>query len=396
MKTAKPNPNLIKFLSRKFSDSFTNLVIVNPSPKVITKNTIMLKKTISMNKKQQYLNFCGRFALFKMERFLFNSDISRILMRTPKISVVMPCFNEEQNLQILFEEIKSALRATGITYEVIFIDDGSTDSSFNVMEKIYLSNKNIVKVIKLKRNFGQTFAWHVGFKSAKGRYIVTMDCDLQNDPKDIKKLLTEINKSYDVVSGWRFNRKDDILKKFYSSVANLIRQRITDDKTHDSGCSLKIYKKEILERIELYGEMHRYITSILQLKGARIGEIKVNHRKRQFGKTKYGSIRLVKGLLDLMFIKFWSSYSLRPLHFFGSLGLLTMLFGVVIAVSNLLFRILKSGLPSLQVGPLLLLGSLMVILGIQFIVMGFLGEIMIRLYYSNKDESEYKIEKKLG
>ena len=176
----------------------------------------------------------------------------------------------------------------------------------------------------------------------------------------------------------------------------MIRQRITDDKTHDSGCSLKIYKKEILERIELYGEMHRYITSILQLKGARIGEIKVNHRKRQFGKTKYGSIRLVKGLLDLMFIKFWSSYSLRPLHFFGSLGLLTMLFGVVIAVSNLLFRILKSGLPSLQVGPLLLLGSLMVILGIQFIVMGFLGEIMIRLYYSNKDESEYKIEKKLG
>lgn len=223
-----------------------------------------------------------------------------------------------------------------------------------------------------------------------------MDCDLQNDPNDIKRLLTEINKGYDVVSGWRFNRKDSALKRFYSLISNFIRQKLTHDKTHDSGCSLRIYKKEILEGIELYGEMHRYITSILQLKGARIGEIKVNHRKRQFGKTKYSSLRLVKGLLDLMFIKFWTSYSLRPLHFFGSLGLLTIFLGILIAVSNLLFRILKGGLLSLQVGPLLLLGSLMVILGLQFIVMGFLGEIMIRLYYSNKDESEYKIEKKLG
>lgn len=264
------------------------------------------------------------------------------------------------------------------------------------MEKVYFSNKDVVRVIKLKGNFGQTFAWYVGFKSAKGEYIITMDCDLQNDPNDIKRLLTEINKGYDVVSGWRFNRKDSALKRFYSLISNFIRQKLTHDKTHDSGCSLRIYKKEILEGIELYGEMHRYITSILQLKGARIGEIKVNHRKRQFGKTKYSSLRLVKGLLDLMFIKFWTSYSLRPLHFFGSLGLLTIFLGILIAVSNLLFRILKGGLLSLQVGPLLLLGSLMVILGLQFIVMGFLGEIMIRLYYSNKDESEYKIEKKLG
>lgn len=314
-------------------------------------------------------------------------------MKAPELSIVIPCYNEEQNIEILFKEIKSALQGT--SYEVIFVDDGSTDSSFGILEKIYFSNKNAVKVIKLKRNFGQTFSWNIGFKNAIGKYVVTMDCDLQNDPKDIRKLLEEAKKGYDVVSGWRFNRQDSISKKFYSSVSNFIRRNIIEDNIHDAGCSLKIYRRDILKEIELYGEMHRYITSILQLRGARIGEIKVNHRKRKFGSTKYNSLRLVKGFLDLMFIKFWSSYSARPLHFFGFLGLLTISLGALIAVLNLIFHIIKDGISSLQVGPLLLLGSLMVILGIQFIVMGFLGEIMIRSYYSNKDESEYKIERRL-
>lgn len=317
-------------------------------------------------------------------------------MKAHEISVVIPCYNEEQNLKALFKELKSTLSRISRIYEIIFIDDGSTDSSFKILEDIYTDNKNIVKVIKLKRNFGQTFSWYTGFRNANGRYIITMDCDLQNDPKDIIKLMEEIKKGYDVVSGWRFNRQDTFPKKFYSSISNFVRRNIIDDKVRDAGCSLKIYKKEILEGIELYGEMHRYITSILQLRGAKIGEIKVNHRKRLYGKTKYNSLRLLKGFIDLMFIKFWSSYSLRPLHFFGTLGLSAIVIGIIIAAFNLIYHIIKTGISSFQVGPLLLLGALMVVMGIQFIVMGFLGEIMIRMYYSSKDESEYKIERRLG
>lgn len=315
-------------------------------------------------------------------------------MKAVEISIVVPCHNEEQNIEPLFREIKSAMK--NISYEVIFVDDGSTDSSYKILEKLYKSNSSVVKVIKLKKNYGQTFSWSVGFKNAKGKYVVTMDCDLQNDPKDIRKLIDEIKKGYDAVSGWRVSRQDSLSKKVYSIISNFVRRSIIDDKVHDAGCSLKIYRKEVLNGIELYGEMHRYITSILQLRGAKIGEIKVNHRKRQFGKTKYGYSRLLKGFLDLMFIKFWTSYSLRPLHFFGSLGLLSITLGVLIAVSNILFHIFRDGFLSLQVGPLLFFGSLMFILGILFIVMGFLGEIMIRLYHSNKDESTYKIERKLG
>lgn len=314
-------------------------------------------------------------------------------MKEPDVSIVVPCYNEEQNIEPLLREIKSAMKNT--SYEIIFVDDGSTDSSYRILEKLHRSNAGIVKAIKLKKNYGQTFSWNIGFKNAKGRYVVTMDCDLQNDPRDIKKLIDEIQKGYDAVSGWRVSRQDSLSKKFYSLVSNFVRRSIIDDKVHDAGCSLKIYRKEVLNGIELYGEMHRYITSILQLRGAKIGEIKVNHRKRQFGRTKYGSSRLVKGFLDLMFIKFWTSYSLRPLHFFGLLGLLSIALGVFIAVSNILFHILRDGFLSLQVGPLLFFGSLMFILGVLFIVLGFLGEIMIRLYHSSKDESGYKIEKKL-
>ena len=317
-------------------------------------------------------------------------------MASPELSIVIPCFNEEENLIILLKEIKSSLKGIVKNYEVIFVDDGSTDSSFKILEKIYSSNKKTVKVIKLKKNFGQTFSWNIGFKNSSGKYIITMDCDLQNDPNDIKKLLDEIKKGYDVVSGWRFARQDNLSKKFYSSISNFIRRNIIEDNIHDAGCSLKIYKRELLNGIELYGEMHRYITSILQLRGANIGEVKVNHRKRKFGKTKYNSLRLVKGFLDLMFIKFWSSYSLRPLHFFGFLGLSTIITGILIAAFNLAYHIVKTGISSLQIGPLLLLGALMVIMGVQFIVVGLLGEIMIRMYYSNKNESEYKIEKRLG
>lgn len=315
-------------------------------------------------------------------------------MKAVEISIVIPCYNEEQNIEPLFKEIKSAMKDT--SYEVIFVDDGSTDSSFELLEKLHRLNANIVKAIKLKRNYGQTFSWNIGFKNANGKYIVTMDCDLQNDPKDIRKLTDEIKKGCDVVSGWRISRQDPLSKKFYSFISNFVRRSIIDDKVHDAGCSLKIYRREVLEGIELYGEMHRYITSILQLRGAKIGEIKVNHRKRQFGKTKYGSSRLVKGFLDLMFIKFWTSYSLRPLHFFGSLGLLSIFLGIFTAASNILFHILRDGFLSLQVGPLLFFGSLMFILGILFIVLGFLGEIMIRMHHSNKNESSFKIEKKLG
>jgi glycosyltransferase involved in cell wall biosynthesis len=302
-------------------------------------------------------------------------------------SIVVPVYNEEPNVVPLYEEIKPVMDGLGGNYEILFIDDGSTDNSYGVMK--WLSEKDTnVKPVKLRKNYGQTAAMSAGFDHAQGRIVVTLDGDLQNDPRDIPNLITTMNQGYDVVSGWRHNRKDKgFSKKLPSKISNRLASRMSGLKLHDYGCTLKAYKRSALEDLKLYGEMHRYIPAILYWQGYKVTEVKVNHRPRTRGKTKYGGKRLVKGLFDLMNFKFWSGYSTRPLHFFGGLGIISFLAGFFISLYLVLLKFLYD--ESISDRPLLLLGVLFIILGIQLIMFGFLAEMIIRVYYDKADRKTY-------
>ncbi|MFH1324022.1 MAG: glycosyltransferase family 2 protein [Nanoarchaeota archaeon] len=307
-----------------------------------------------------------------------------------ELSIVIPTYNEEGNISILYSEIKGILDPLKKEYEIIFIDDGSADNTFRILKSLHEKDRKI-KIIRFRKNFGQTAALDAGFKSSKGNIVIVMDSDLQNDPKDIPNLLEKINEGYDVVSGWRFKRKDPLSKRLFSRIANSLRKAITKEKIHDSGCSLKAYKKECLNGLSLYGEMHRFIPAILSWKGFKIGEVKVNHRKRKYGKTKYGIKRLVKGFLDLMVLKFWMQYSARPIHLFGGMGILSSITGLVIGIYLTIAKIFY-GVP-LSNRPLLLLSMLLLILGVLLLVFGVLADIMIKLYY--KDNQVYSIKEKI-
>ena len=298
------------------------------------------------------------------------------------ISIVIPVYNEEANISILYSQLKKALK--DYNYEIIFIDDGSTDSTFEILNKL-----KDIKIIKFRKNFGQTAALSAGFREAKGSIIVQMDGDLQNDPFDIPKLISSID-GYDMVSGWRFDRKDSFSKKILSKVANSFRRLLIHDPVHDSGCSLKAYKRECFNEIDLYGDMHRYIPALLGWKGFKIGEVKVNHFQRKFGETKYNYKRLFRGLLDLLNILFWRKYSSRPLHLFGALGILLSSLGLLLGFVLLVLRLL--GLKNLGESQLPLLAVLLVVIGIQFFISGLMADISIKNYYSNGKKT-YSIEK---
>ncbi len=307
-----------------------------------------------------------------------------------EISIVIPIFNEEENIQILYSELNKILEELKKDYEIIFVDDGSNDRSFEILEKIHNEDKN-VKIIKFRKNFGQTAAISAGFEKAKGEVVITMDADLQNDPNDIPCLLEKISEGYDVVSGWRKGRKDPLLrKKIPSKISNFLTRKLTGVNIHDFGCTLKAYKKEVLTDLELYGEMHRYIPAIVAWKGFRLSEIEVKHLPRKFGKSKYGIWRIMKGFLDLLVVVFWQKYSTRPIHLFGALGILMGFFGFLIGVYLTILRIFYN--EGIKDRPLLLLGILLIILGVQFIIFGLLADIMIKIYYRKKEKS-YSIEK---
>jgi glycosyltransferase involved in cell wall biosynthesis len=306
-----------------------------------------------------------------------------------EISIVVPAYNEEENVEEFHAKVSKVMKSMKKPFEMVFVDDGSKDKTYEKLEKIAKKDPN-VKIIKFRRNFGQSAAWDAGFKNAKGRYIITMDADLQNDPEDIPKLLEKIEEGYDVVSGWRFNRKDSLPKRFFSWISRLLRKFIIDDRIHDSGCSLKIYRKECFDGLDLQGEMHRYITEILSLRGFKITEIKVNHLPRKKGKTKYNLLRVPKGFLDLIVVAFWQKYSARPVHLFGSMGILSGALGTVI---NLYMLYLKFFMKvSIANRPLLLLGVLLCILGLQFLVFGLISDILVKMYYSGSRKNYY-IEK---
>ncbi|MBT3721621.1 glycosyltransferase family 2 protein [archaeon] len=304
------------------------------------------------------------------------------------LSIVIPAYNEKENIVELYKRLSAVLKQLKKTYEIIFVDDGSSDGTFVELDKISKTDKN-VKVIKFRKNFGQTAAWSAGFDSSKGDLIITMDSDLQNDPKDIPKLLKKISEGYDVVSGWRHKRKDKFFKKFFSLFSRFLRKKLIKDQIHDSGCSLKVYKKEAIKELELHGEMHRYIVELLALKGYKIGEVKVKHYPRLKGKTKYNLIRLPKGFLDLILVAFWQRYSARPLHLFGGIGLLSTFFGVLIGI-YLVYIKFKFGV-AIANRPLLLLCVLFIVLGVQFIIFGIITDILTKIYYS--DKKNYSIEK---
>lgn len=306
---------------------------------------------------------------------------------TLDISIVIPILNEEKNIKPLYHQIKNTLDGMRNTYEIIFVDDGSTDNSNTEMVSLRIWDKN-VKVIKFRKNFGQTAAFDAGIKHSKGKIIITIDGDLQNDPADIPKLLQKIKEGFDVASGWRHKRKDTRLKKIASRFAHLLRKIIINEKIHDSGCMLKAYKRECFDKIDLYGEMHRYIPSLLSFQGFKICEVKVQHHPRKHGKTKYNMLRLPKGLFDLLFIKFWNDYSTRPIHFFGFAALAQYLLAGLILIEQIIKAIIMK---ELIAGPLFLSVILLIITGTLTFLFGFIAEIMIRLYY--KQEKNYSIEK---
>lgn len=308
-----------------------------------------------------------------------------------QLSIIIPVYNEEQNIEILHNHLHSILVKLSQSYEIVFVDDGSTDRSVSVMKQLKTQDDHI-KIISFRKNFGQTAALDAGFKFASGDVIITLDADLQNDPADIPRLLSKLHEGFDVVSGWRYPRKDPLSKKLFSKLADLIRKIVLRDQIHDSGCTLKAYRKEAVKDLNLFGEMHRYIPAIISSNGFSVTEIKVKHHQRKYGKTKYGIKRVFKGFLDLFYLKFWIDFSTRPLHFFGFLGIICALLGGFLGTGNVLYHVIVNHRVIVPVGPLLLLAAILVLLGIQFVVLGFLGEIIIRTYYSQSREKNYKIK----
>jgi glycosyltransferase involved in cell wall biosynthesis len=271
-----------------------------------------------------------------------------------------------------------------VSFEIIFIDDGSEDKTVEICRSL-----QPLKLIQFRKNFGQTAAFDAGFKEAQGDIIVTLDGDLQNDPADIPLLLAELEKGFDVVSGWRWQRKDSLMKKFFSRGANLLRKFLVEDHIHDSGCSLKAYKAGCFKDIDLFGEMHRFIPAILQLEGYSVGEVKVNHFPRIHGQTKYNWKRAIKGFVDMVSIWFWRKYSTRPVHLFGGGGILFSLAGLGILIWMAIGKIFFNFSLSEKIWPLI--GVFLVVVGIQLFVFGLMADILIKNYYKNHGRMNYSI-----
>lgn len=302
---------------------------------------------------------------------------SNDLKPATKYSVIVPAYNEEEAAAPLHAEIKSVMERLGQPYEIIFVDDGSTDATFE-----RLSALSPIKIIRFRKNFGQTAALDAGFKNAVGEIFITLDGDGQNDPADIPKLLEKMNEGYDLVSGWRKNRKDDFSKRFISRSANFLRRFLVADHIKDSGCTLKTYHRECFDDLDLFGEIHRFIPAMLKWKGFTIGEVEVNHRFRTAGKTKYNWKRMVKGFADMVSVWFWRKYSGRPLHLFGGLGILFGGAGFVLGLALAILRIFK--LISLQNSIWPLVSVFLVLAGIQLFISGLLADIAIKTYYNSK------------
>jgi len=312
-----------------------------------------------------------------------------------KLSVVVPLLNEQDNLQSLYQQITNAVNGK-FDYELIFVDDGSTDSSFDILSRIQKKDER-VRVIRFRKNFGQTAALSAGFAHAAGDIIVAIDADLQNDPADIPGMVGKLSEGYDVVSGWRKKRHDKLLTRLLpSKIANWLIGRITGVKLHDFGCTLKAYRKEILAETRLYGEMHRFLPALASWSGASICEMVVNHRPRTTGKGKYGLGRTLKVILDLITVKFLGSFSTSPIYFFGGLGLITGIGAVLCSLAVLYQKFIASYHLSMNRNPLLVLTTLLIATTIQFVLMGLIAELLVRTYHESQGRCTYVIREILG
>ena len=311
----------------------------------------------------------------------------------PEISVVVPMRNESPNVAELHAGLSAVLDGFGRPYEILVIDDGSTDDTFAKLAALQRRNPRL-RVIRFRRNFGQTAAFAAGFARARGRYIVTFDGDLQNDPADIPAMIEKIAEGPDIVAGWRKERKDAFLnRRLPSMIANTVISFATGVKLHDYGCSLKVFRAEVVKSMKLYGEMHRFLPAIAAEQGVDIVEHVVNHRKRIHGKSKYGISRTIRVVLDLMTVKFLSSYSTRPLQMFGGVGFGMGLFGAIICAYMAYLKIVYN--PGIANRPLLLLGVLLILGGINLVMTGLLGEMLSRTYHESQNKPIYVIREVL-
>lgn len=302
----------------------------------------------------------------------------------PYLSVVVPLYNEEGNVRDLHQKIVEALQKIGRPFEVIFVDDGSRDKTLEMCQGL-----SPLRLVVFRKNFGQTAAFDAGIKAATGEIIITLDGDLQNDPADIPLLLAKMDEGYDVVSGWRFKRKDPFMKRFFSRTANLLRGVLVKDGIHDSGCSLKAYRRECFKEVDLFGEMHRFMPALLALDGFRVSEVKVSHHPRVHGVTKYNWKRAVKGFVDMIAIWFWRKYSHRPIHLFGGSGIVLSVVGSGILFWMLIEKLVFGASLSERLWPLV--GIFFVLIGVQLFIYGLLADIIVRNYYHMRQRMNYAI-----
>ncbi|MDI6778179.1 MAG: glycosyltransferase family 2 protein [Patescibacteria group bacterium] len=303
----------------------------------------------------------------------------------PDISVIVPLHNEEGNIQELHGKIVEACGALGKPFEVVFIDDGSTDETNVVCREL-----SPLKLITFRKNFGQTAAFDAGIKNSSGEIIVTMDGDLQNDPADIGLLLEKMEEGFDIVSGWRKKRKDNFLKNLASRLANVARKILINDGIQDSGCSLKTYRRECFEDVDLFGEMHRFIPALLKVQGFKVAEVPVAHHPRKFGETKYNWKRGVKGFVDMISVWFWKKYANRPLHLFGAGGLIIFFLGLAAGAALVIARVFYDVPMSNKIWPLI--AVFLVLMGIQLFIFGLLADIAVKNYYKAQGKMNYKIK----
>jgi glycosyltransferase involved in cell wall biosynthesis len=304
-----------------------------------------------------------------------------------KISIIIPLLNEEESITPLTNEIRKAVKPLETGYEVFFIDDGSTDKSLDAIKEVCRTDRRF-KYISFRKNYGKSAALQVGFQNVTGDVVVTMDADLQDDPNEIPNLLGKLAEGFDLCSGWKKVRHDPFIKKYSSRFFNYVTRVLSGIKIHDFNCGLKAYRKEVVENIKVYGELHRYIPVLAKWQGFTITEIPVKHHPRRYGRTKFGISRFFKGFIDLITVVFLTRYIKRPMHFFGFLGAISFLFGLI--VTGYLTYLWFIGIP-LSNRPMLFLGMLLIIVGVQFFSVGFLGEILV---HKVRDEKEYVIKDK--
>lgn len=312
----------------------------------------------------------------------------------PEISVFLPVYNEEPNLRPLHKKLDEAIKALGVSAEIIYVDDGSDDGSLKILRELAAEDER-VRVVVFRRNYGQTAAMSAGIDAARGNILIPMDADLQNDPADIKRLLEKIDEGYDVVSGWRKNRQDTLItRKIPSKIANKIISWIGGVPLHDYGCSLKAYRREVIQDVRLYGEMHRFIPIYASWAGARVTEIPVEHHARTMGKSKYGISRTIKVVFDMMTIKFMASYQTKPLYVFGTFGMIAFAISTIAGLWAL-WKKFYEGVHFIH-QPLPLLCVVMLAISVQFFLMGLMAEMIVRTYHESQAKAIYTVRERLG